>query len=256
MTLGWICGDRSWASIEETAKRAGADLTPVKRVSLIDDAWVSMDRYEQNSFRVLLDSAIPKLLPLTHLIVDPLISWLGVPINDYQKVSSKLVQLGREALVKKITITATHHASKARTDYGFKRAQDRIAGSTALLAFTSTQMFLESPEERGDKTLYYTWTVCSHHDAPHTIFLTKNPHGLFEPAPDQPGLVANSAVAMTIWQALQPVGIELSGDDITDRVLQAGLETSRATIFRALARMESEGVLHHVHGSWRAIPPA
>ena len=116
------------------------------------------------------------------VIVDPMVVFLGVDPNKYNAVAPRLIKLGRWCKQLGMTILATHHATKARTDYSFKRPQDRISGSSALLGFTSSQLFLSAADEIGKP--YSEFTAINHNDPPETIRLARDMNGLFVPFED------------------------------------------------------------------------
>ena len=253
--LAVISADRSWASIEETANRAGADLGQTHHRSLIDDTSISLPEFERNPLHLLCNDLIPSILPANLLLLDPLVMWLGVSILDAQRLAARLVRLSRLAKEHHLTIVGTAHAAAARTDYGYIRAQDRIAGSKgALLGFTSTQMFLDSPETTNKKSgSLFTWTIVSHHAAPRTLYLRRDEQGLFHPAPGQAVLDATSedrsVDALLLELAHGATGASTSAD-LLQACEMAGF--SRATLYRALDRLVTKGDLARIaHGQYR-----
>ena len=100
-------------------------------------------------------------LPFDVLVLDPIILLMEGSTNDYRDVARSLIRLGWYAAMNNITILATHHATKAKTETGFMRAQDRILGSAAFQGYSGTQMILiDGPEQSSSNT--------SLHLIPHT----------------------------------------------------------------------------------------
>lgn len=181
LKIGYLAADRTWDAYARLARQVGVDMSQMNVTSLVDDPEIDINLLEHDPTKVLYN-ILKKMVAegTTFAIVDPLPYLLGCDMNTYHKVAARLIQLNRFCKVNGLTVLGTHHATKARTDQGFKRPQDRINGSGALLGFTSTQLFLASPEESGADTT--NWHVISHHAPPKVIKLKRNAAGLFEEA--------------------------------------------------------------------------
>lgn len=178
----YIAADRTWASYVRTAEVAGLDLSRMTVRALIDDDSIDLSRFETHPLSILehliTEIASGRSDPIL-CVVDPLIVFLGVDTNRYHLNAARLMRLNRFCRQTGVTILGTHHAAKARTDVSYKRAQDRISGTAALLGFTSTQLFMESPEESGDPDGYTRWHIISHHAPARLINLWRNESGQF-----------------------------------------------------------------------------
>lgn len=178
MKVGFIAADRTWESYKKTAQLVGVNVDDLYVRALIDDDDIDVTQLERNPGMVLLNLLNEMVREGRDLVVvDPLAVLLGCDLNKYHTVAAKLITLNRYCRQNRITILGTHHATKARTESGFKRPQDRINGSGALLGFTSTQLFMSAPEENG--TEYTEWHVISHHAKAKCIFLSRNSNGTF-----------------------------------------------------------------------------
>lgn len=244
LRLGYIAADRTWKSYQKTAALASLDLASIQVRALVDDPAINLKDFERSPIDEL-ERLVGTMLPVDLIVVDPLVVFLGVDTNKYHLNAARLIRLNRMCQANKVTLLGTHHATKARSDYSFKRPQDRISGTSALLGFTSTQLFLASPEETGRSDNCYEWHVISHH-APAKVLLLTREHGSFE-----------------------FVGEESSGpQSLTDRMLglffkeQAPMSrqdvqtflkpyASRATIDRLLAgSVESKVLMRDKYGSY------
>lgn len=174
--IGYIAADRTWDSYAELAERAMLDTKQLQIRSLVDDEGIDVTMLEWQSMK-LLKSLIDSFDSPDLIIVDPMVVFLGVDPNKYNAVAPRLIQMGRWCKQGGFTILATHHATKARSDYSFKRPQDRISGSSALLGFTSSQLFLSAADEIGKP--YSEFTAVNHNDPPESIRLGRNESGLF-----------------------------------------------------------------------------
>lgn len=179
--VAYLAADRTWDSYAELAARAGLDPRQIQVRSVVDDLTINVDRLEHDSMRLLYDLVSAFERP-DLVVVDPMVVFLGVDPNKYNAVAPRLIKLGRWCKQHGFTILATHHATKARTDYSFKRPQDRISGSSALLGFTSSQLFLSAADEIGKP--YSEFTAVNHNDPPETIRLARDTNGLFVPFED------------------------------------------------------------------------
>lgn len=180
LKIGYVAADRTWKAYEILCNNVKVDIGTMHVKALIDDPDIDIGLFERSP-RVFLYGLLSEMVKAgcNLLIVDPLVSLLGGDPNKYGQMAPRLIQLNRFCIQNKVTILGTHHAGKARTDFGFKRAQDRISGSSALLGFTSTHLFLAAAEEIQQP--YCEWHIVSHHAKAEVIKLKRtDPHGLFD----------------------------------------------------------------------------
>jgi RecA-family ATPase len=178
LKVGFIAADRTWEAYKRTAELVGVDTTKLYVRALVDDDDIDTACLERNPgliLKTLLDEMVKNNRDL--VIVDPLAVLMGCDLNKYHVVAAKLINLNRYCRQNRITVLGTHHATKARTESGFKRPQDRINGSGALLGFTSTQLFMSAPEENG--TQFTEWHIVSHHAPAKCIYLQRTTNGTF-----------------------------------------------------------------------------
>lgn len=193
LKIGYLAADRSWDAYSRLANQVGVDMSKMTVISLVDDPGINLDLLENDPKKILY-GVLTKMVEdkCNFVIVDPLPYLMGCDMNTYHKVAAKLIYLNRFCKMNGLTVLGTHHATKARTDQGFKRPQDRINGSGALLGFTSTQLMLDSPQENGSDTTH--WHIVSHHAPPKVIKLKRNAAGLFEEAHEKINYAAEQGV--------------------------------------------------------------
>ncbi len=167
--VGYVASDRTWDEYQTQADLIGVDLSQLKIRTLIDDLSISLDDYKNHPMDVL-EGMIDSLLPVDLMVVDPLIHFFGQNSCSYNYMAAALIQVNRWAKAKHITILATHHATKGRSDYEFTRTQDRISGSAALQGFSSTQLFLQAPVKGGPAC--HQLHICPHTAAPSILCMT------------------------------------------------------------------------------------
>ncbi len=245
--LGLLCADRSWTqSTQHWLERAGYPDVPA--YSILDDPNFAARRLRDKKQRIdILQEGINVLeLPWgSFLAVDPLALFLGGNILDYDACAVACIEIRQICRRQGITILGTAHSSKQLADKAkrYLRLQDRIAGSTSLLGFTDTQMYLASPEEIGEEYYLFHWTP---HLAPSEGFrLKRDTQGLFIPydedAPEavQADLHTNAADQFLILIAEAP---ELTN---TQDLLAAAelLGINRATLFRYLRQLQDRRLI-------------
>lgn len=228
--IGYIAADRGGDSINHWAKIMDVDLSQIKFKSLVKDEDIDLKKFETNPMGLLLN-LIRSMMPLDLLIIDPLIVFFGTDTKSYTTNAKCLIQLNRVAHQHKVTILGIHHAVKARTDFGFKRPQDRISGTGAFLGYSSTQIFLDTPEESGES--HHTLHIISHTAAPMAFSLVRGTDAVFYPAESE-----ETQLSKLILSA-----VPIHGAIATADIVAALGSTPRRTVELYLNRLLREGVL-------------
>jgi hypothetical protein len=184
-------------------------------------------------------------------VVDTLVSFFGGDTKAYNQNAYALLRLGRFCRQHSMTVLGTHHTTKARTDYGFKRPQDRISGSMSLLGFSSTQLCLLPPEETGEAATQFH--VISHNAPAKMIPLVRDTekNGTFKPFDAAiMGDTLLDGVALQILDTVRGAGDNVS---VPRGYLVENLKTySTASIDRHLRELVSKGQLAKSrHGEYR-----
>ena len=181
--IGVINADRGWLrGAGEWYKRAG--FPEVRYYSLVDDRAFDVKRLRQkyNRPQLLFEMADTlQLPPGSVLIIDPISMYLGGNLLDYDSCAAACIEIHRWLDEHDITAICTAHSAKLKADKQerYARMQDQILGSTALLGYTDSQMYLASPEETGKP--YYTFLLHSHMAPPEFHALERDEQGLFVP---------------------------------------------------------------------------
>jgi len=241
--VSYLAGDRSINSLYHRATDVGIDMTTIPHTSLIDNSDIDIKMFQYDALSLLfrlLDSLKGPLF-----MIDPLIIFLGVDLNRYHLVAPQLIRLNRHCQDRGYTILGTHHTTKARSDFQFMRPQDRISGSSALSAFTSTQLALTSPDEVPQTSSSLPpaarLDIVSHIAAPETHWLSRDDKGLFTPmGPDADrALQTAGVVGLAIYQSVP------AGSAVTAPTILSTLDgvASRATVYRHLEKLVEGGLL-------------
>lgn len=173
--LAYIAADRPIKEVIDLSKRLGINEEKVEFYGLVDDKTVTSQLL--SSPMVLFKFVLSKITrPFDILVLDPIGIFVDGSINNYNHVARTLIPMNQMACEKDITIIATHHARKARTDFKYSRPQDRIAGSTAFLGYSGTQMVLVPGAEEGvrEDVLY----IVPHTMESSKVFMERGQDGL------------------------------------------------------------------------------
>lgn len=238
-SVGYICADRTWAEKIVTATKVGADPNLIKVRSITDDPLINERRLQTGGMDLLFE-LMESLLPCDLILVDPMVIFFDSSIKEYHLMGIPLITIGKWCRQRNVTVLGTHHSTKARTDFTFKRPQDRISGSQALLGFSSAQLFLMEPEEGGPP--HHQFYVNSHTAAPTTIALKRGENGVFSlvgeyaPMPEAEGL---DPVAVAILESLPPEGAGYAVG--REFILQRVRNVSAPTVDRRLRDLVASG---------------
>ena len=248
--FGYVAADRDWSTYAEAFRCAGFPEIRHLTLSESDIDW------RKDSPTELLISCLDTLdLPRgAFLVIDP-----GSPLfiigdpNRQKDVARTCLYWRRAVRERLLTLLALANIGKRRKDPtdGYARPQDRIAGSGAFVAHTDTQVYMEEHEtEAGVRVLGW---VPRRYTAEEFQFTFDTSTMLWRPsvapAPDAP---RPKAAEIELRHALMldlipPEGGIETGDLL--EMIQARLGVSRATFFRDLAALKSEGrIIWEEHG--------
>lgn len=179
--IAYLISDRN---VEEAASRATALGIPDNKIqfySIVNDKAIHEN--ELLAPKMLLEKILDKKFTIDFdlLVIDPIGLFINGNLNSYQTVARSMMILNRIAIEKNITIIGTHHSTKAKHEVKFRRPQDRISGSSALLGYSGTQMVLVPTDE--DDTPYDTFYIISHTHEPMKIEMERGQNGYFNRAP-------------------------------------------------------------------------
>jgi hypothetical protein len=247
--IGVINADRGWTTgAGEWFRRAG--YSDVRYYSMADDPSFDPRRLRRKWDRPqLLIEFISRLqLPPESLVfVDPISLFLGGNLLDYDACACACHEIRKFQREAKLTSIATAHSSKLKTDQKerYARLQDRILGSTALLGYSDTQMYLASPEETDQP--YYTFLLHSHLAPAEFYQLSRDEQGLFvNYAPADEG----NCTRLLLLFPLDETPVEFK--DLVQ--VAAGIPLSRATVARVLELLLARGRITRVkHGVYRRL---
>jgi RecA/RadA recombinase len=232
----YLVADRTGTEVRDRAEALGVD---IELYGLVDDRKFKKELL--NDPDRALDVALQQFRkPYDLLILDPIMLFIKGNALDYRAVAVALVGLNRLAVDKNMTIIATHHASKARSDFSFMRPQDRILGSAAFQGFSGTQMILVEPEE--GKTDCHVFVSVSHTAAKEVTYLERNSEGWFIPA---------DKVGVPLVQAMQE-GVPVNIKELRETAEKQRM--SPATLYRCLASCIKDGLVMKVgHGLYMRV---
>ena len=178
--VAYLVGDRTREEVDERVRHV--KLERVKVFGIVDDLRNATSRIKalkytpEKGLRDLIQEGFGDY-DFDILVIDPIFLFLQGKIIDYQDIALSLITLNQFATERNLTLFAAHHATKARTDFTFKRSQDRISGSSAFQGFSGTQMILIDTAESGLST--YDLHVIPHTMPPRTHAFVRGEDGYF-----------------------------------------------------------------------------
>ncbi len=239
---GYLANDHAWKMYEDTARRCHLRINDIPHISVMDDDTIDLEIFKQDSLR-LLEQQLLRLKDegAEAVVVDTLVSWFGGDIRNYNGPAYALLRLGRFCRKHSLTLLGTHHATKARSDFTYKRPQDRISGSAALLGFSSTQLCLIPPDENG--TASYHFHIVAHNAPAKMIALERadaSRGGIFTPFD-----TADSPNLLSVEHEIRMIVEEARGLNVTRGQIIASLggRISPASIDRHVRQLVREGAI-------------
>lgn len=237
--LGIITVDRSWS---QSGKRWFdlAGLSDIAQYCFHDDPTFDRKRLRTKPRRIdILNEFIDHLEPLPFgsiVYVDPLTLFLGGNLLDYDScfvAAAEMRDIGRK---RGITLFGSAHAAKQKADKKtrYDRLQDRILGSTGIIGFTDTAMYLAAPEEMKRRTFTFLWAP--HHHKTQEFSLTREDNGLFLPTAEIELATLDDLLLLHIPYA--PEFIEVKNL----RALTLG-DISHGAFYDHLSRLETAGTV-------------
>lgn len=181
--IGFVGTDRSWAN------GAGwwfqqVGFPEILAYSMQDDAGYNVKTLRRRHDRIdILLSFIDRLtLPAGAVVtVDPITPFMGGNLLDYDTCFVASQEIQRYLRMRQYTLIGAAHSGKQKANKQdrYLRMQDRVLGSTALIGFGDTAMYLASPEEL--EKPYYAFHWQPHRAKAQTHYLERDARGLFIP---------------------------------------------------------------------------
>lgn len=177
--IAYVAADRTITETLELIKKIDYNPEKVQFYGLVDDTTIP--NHLLATPRSLFNAIVAKFTkPFDVLILDPLGLFMEGSMNNYNHVAKSLIPMNQWALKEGVTLIATHHSRKARSDFKFQRPQDRISGSTALLGYSGTQMVLV-PKNEEENQEWDQLHVIPHTMEDMTVYLQRGQDGLLYP---------------------------------------------------------------------------
>lgn len=249
--IGLVLADRTWEQgARQWFERAG--FPEIRCYSITDDRGFDLRRFRQKKWErpQLLLECIDKLkLTAGGLVaIDPMALFFGGNLLDYDVVACAALEIQRGLADRDVAALGLAHTAKIKSDpkAGYARAQDKILGTAALGAYTSTQMALISPEESGDP--YYSFSWHTHLTKSVAFRLERDEQtGLFLPYSGASEM--NSLRVMALFpDDATPIEFKVLVE------LADALPMSKATLKRVLAVLqEHEQIEKTGHGFYRRV---
>lgn len=241
-----ITGDRRWRDHQQWFDKVGFGDIP--HYSLRDDAFINWDgafasrAATQRTLERALD--ILQLPPGSLLIVDPIALFICGNVNDYKTAAIGIGSLDKVLKPRQLTVLGMAHMGKQKNDPEgqYTRPQDRILGSTALLAYSDTPIYLLGPET-GDPEGEFELGWTPHHAPAESFLFRRGKQGLFVPYFDKIGNAETKVVLAAIPGTDEGIGTRELADALTE---SHGF--SQAKTYRHLKVLEGQGYITRPFG--------
>lgn len=221
--VGYIVADRTKEETEDKASQLHLS-DRVEFYGLVDDEKFSLALLQNPVYT--LNHVVGQLSkPFDLLVLDPIMIFMEGSTNQYHQVAKSLLYISRMAKKRGVTVLATHHATKPRSDFHFLRPQDRILGSAAFQGYSGTQMVLIEGSE--DNMSVDSLHLIPHAGPPEEYNFVRGQGGWFEQVlTEEQNFISGLPAEFSTRDAL------LAGQ---------AQEVSRATVYRELAKMYKIG---------------
>jgi archaellum biogenesis ATPase FlaH len=154
----YLAADRDWSTYAAALRAAGVDDIP--HYVLATDRSLSPSKWSPEEALSLLKTCLDRLKPIpgSVTIIDPLAPlFIKGDQNRARDVAISMHEIRRIGADLQTTMVCMANVAKAKVGEEHRRAQDRISGSGAFVAYTDTQIHLqENDEPAGVRTLGWT----------------------------------------------------------------------------------------------------
>lgn len=229
-----IAADRDWSTYDAAYRSAGYPEIP-HYVLAEDPEFDPRSWGRKNTAFTLLENSIRRLNPLPGSVVyvDPVAPlFIQGNQNDARDVALSLHWFRRLARLFQITLVIFANVGKQKVDDVYRRAQDRIAGSGAFVAYSDTQISVEQDQ---DGVVTVSLTPRRGKSEEHQ-FKFNVETGLFAPHQDAPAAPADlPRHLLTTFALVPPLPGVITSPELVKRVCETGLK--RAMAFRHIQQL-------------------
>lgn len=173
-SCGFIIADRTKGEAETRAEFLG--IKNIEFYGLVDDLSLNLSLFKDPI--KLWETCFSRFQKHHGLvIVDPIGLFMQGNLNEFRSVAMSGASFARYAKQVGSTIIGVHHTTKARSDTGFLRPQDRVSGSGAFAGYSSTQCMMIEGLEGGED--YDTLVIVPHMTPKEEYRLVRRQDGYF-----------------------------------------------------------------------------
>jgi hypothetical protein len=244
--------DRPMFALEDTMERMEIDPTSIPRMSILDER---RDRFDNSAgeseytISELISIAKKRVHGCGLIFMDGFAALCPNKIIDHRDVRVFLQETARLCRDHRITILGTVYAAKARNGEGYSSPRERMLGSGAWSAFTSTKFVIELEEAK--RVIH----ILPQNSAPELWELMHDPANgrliPFDPLLAMPAPAKSSLrTGLDTWlQQLSP-GSSFTTSDA--QLIGESFKISKRTVTRWIADQESMQTIFRVdHGEYR-----
>lgn len=241
-SLGIITSDRKWKSHRLWFAAAGwPDIPHFSLRDLPGFDWESLNTTTKR--KDLLNRGLDslKLEPGGFVLIDPLATFLPGRMIDYHSMLRGLGMIDGILGPRKLTAFCTGHTGKQKANPNDRwlRPQDRLLGSTALVGFVDTTLYILSPQETDQA--YYEFGWIPHNSPEGTFKLVRDTRtGLFIPYRDGQTGESDLDRPMKLLELIPVDGIKTMS---LVELAQENFKTSKSTTLRDLKQLRTHGMI-------------
>ena len=231
-----IAADRDWRTYHKAYTAAG--FPEIKRYVLREDPEFDPQNWgRKHSAFTLFEKCLAKLDPIpgSWVNVDPVAPlFIQGNQNDARDVALSLHWYGKMAAKYQVTFALFANVGKQKTEDTYRRAQDRIAGSGAFVAYSDTQISVEQDEEG---VMSMRWTPRSAPAEEHQ-FKFDTAARLFVPYKDTAATARPEGLPKHLIPTLDliPVTGTITSPELVQQVCKAG-KIKQAMAFRHIQQL-------------------
>lgn len=238
-----IAADRNWSTYHKAYSAAG--FPEIDRYVLAEDPLFDPQSWgRKSSSFTLFEDCLKKLSPIpgSWVSVDPVAPlFIQGNQNDARDVALSLHWYRKMALKYQITLCLFANVGKQKAEDTYKRAQDRIAGSGAFVAYSDTQVSVEQSEEG---ILSMRWTPRNAPAEEHQFKFDPESR-LFAPYQDPHTVAREEDIPTHLAEALALVPVlpaTITSPDLVRKIC-AECGVKRAMAFRHVQQLIDKGII-------------
>jgi hypothetical protein len=235
----YLAADRDWSTYARAFEHAG--FPEIERYVLTEDREFKPKMWKRTDAFQFLDRCLQRLSPIpgSFTVLDPAVPLFvqGKP-NDAWDVAISSHYFRQVAREYQTTLVCMANVVKQKSEEGYVRPQDRIAGSGAFVAYSDTQIYLSRDE---DGILTLGWTPRLHAAEEFSFYFNQTSH-LFEPHAASTTTIGLPPHLMAVLDLIPHPPATITSPDLVRLVVEKR-KVKRAMAFRNIQHLIERGTI-------------